>query len=272
MIIPRRRRRREKRDPELILNFVREQVVVYERQVQVALEDYMEHRTTRELLGRLVREGELASSVEEHYVGGGKRKIRWFYLPNADEEELETAKRTKLILMGFYTGYERAFVYEGMRYDDYAEYLVERAFLKAGYRVVGKSTNYFNGKRYTKKDVDLDFIVYSPSGHFIGVEVKNRLDYPELKDIVNFLDITSFLGLKPLFIARFMPKKYIMDIIEAGGYVVITKRYFLRPGVPRPIFDALIRIGIPLGVYNRPPKFLVRRLEQAIEYFEQKDP
>ncbi len=70
------------------------------------------------------------------------------------------------------------------------------------------------------KDIDLDFIVFCHDVGFIDVEVKNKLDYPELKDVDDFLDLVNYLGLKPLFVARMMPRRYIWEIIGNGALLL----------------------------------------------------
>ncbi len=52
------------------------------------------------------------------------------------------------------------------------------------------------------------------------------------------------------------------------GFVVIAKRYLLKPDMPREIFDSITNMGIPLGIYRRVPDFLVNRFQQALEYFK----
>jgi len=237
-------------DPYKILEFIEQQKVVYERQVQVALEDYMEHRTTRIILQKLVTHGKLSSFSEKYRFNNHSFTIRWFYLPSLKKEEVESEIRKKIELIKYYLLYEGRYEILFGIYADYAEYLVEQAFRAVGCMVVSKYTNYFNGITYTRKDTDLDFIVFHRDVGFIGVEVKNKLDYPELKDIEDFLDLVNYLGLKPLFVARMMPRRYIWEVISNGGFVVITERYLLKPGMPHEVFNGIVNMGIPLGIYR----------------------
>lgn len=69
--------------------------------------------------------------------------------------------------------------------------------LQAGYTVVSKDAYYFNGVAYREtlepgRPKDLDFIARIPNKDvYVGVQVKNKLEYPTEKEISQLIDITN---------------------------------------------------------------------------------
>jgi hypothetical protein len=59
-----------------------------------------------------------------------------------------------------------------------------------------------------------------------GVEIKNRLGYIDQKEFLIKLEMCRVLGLRPLFVARMMPKTYIHEVRQAGGFSMIMKFQF----------------------------------------------
>ena len=86
---------------------------------------------------------------------------------------------------------------------------------------------------------------------YVGVQVKNKLDYPTQDEISQLIDITNVLHLKPILVARVSHEMRNAPVINRGGRVIIFKRYFLQPPFPRKEFDEINFLGIPLGVYMR---------------------
>jgi len=260
-------RKRPIKDPSLVIRYLEEHGVAYLRQVQVGLEDYMDHETCRHLVDDLVKQG-IVRVLRRPSEGG----VKWLCLARMSNTEAEALLEEKLRLHDLYLRYERAkspqgtIEVEGLTYKDYSEYLVAKAIQQAGGVIVDRDVNEFNLRR-APIDSDLDFVVHSPSGDYIGVEVKNTLDYPERKDIEDFLVLCKSLNLKPLFYVRMIPWMYAWWIIKEGGYVVVFKRKFLQPPMPREDFNRLVKI-YPIGVYRRPPYFLINKTRKAFEYFK----
>ena len=60
-----------------------------------------------------------------------------------------------------------------------------------------------------------------------------------------------------MLVARIIHPKTYELLKENGGRALRVKRYFLQPPFPRDRFKEIVDLGIPLGVYNRTPDFLV---------------
>ena len=84
--------------------------------------------------------------------------------------------------------------------------------------------------------------------------------------VVNeFIEICRTLNLKPLLISR-MAHPMTFDVLKRlGGWVVVFKQQFLKPGFPRDALNFLRQIGIPVAVYRWPPDYLVNKLIKAAQ-------
>ena len=149
---------------------------------------------------------------------------------------------------------------------DYSEYLLEQALLTAGYTVVAKDTYYFNGIAYRPSQTagrprDLDFIAKAPeSDLFVGIQIKNKMEHPVFDEVSNLLEICRALHLAPILFGRIIHPSTFALLKNNHGRALPCKRYFLAPPFPRDKFDAIVNMGIPLGVYQRCPQFMVDML------------
>jgi hypothetical protein len=191
---------------------------------------------------------------------------------------VENEADRKADLVQRYMNHPRKFRHQGKSYDDYSEFLVEQAFRQAGYFVVSRNTNYFDGKIYRRAEApargrppDLDFIVIPKERIIpIGVQVKNRLDYPEKESIDEFLAMCTELELKPLLVVRMAHEMHNARVVLAGGKVVVFKRWLIKPPFPRTIFQQLLDLKLPFSVYKFTPDFLVKSLAQRkIEFLRE---
>jgi hypothetical protein len=100
--------------------------------------------------------------------------------------------------------------------------MVLEGLAKAGFLLEGREASEYRGKAWKKTDHDLDF-VFSRDGIAYGVEVKNALGYMPLDELRAKMEMCKFLGLKPLFVVRMMPKSWIYSVQRAGGFVLVLK-------------------------------------------------
>jgi len=137
--------------------------------------------------------------------------------------------------------------------------------MQAGWTVVAKDAYYFNGISYRNgsssgRPKDLDFIAYlSQKQIYIGVQVKNRLEYPRQADVSELCDICNVLHLRPILVARKVHPMTFGAVRNMRGEVIDFKRYLKQPPFPKDKFQKIVAMGIPLGVYQWTPTFLVAR-------------
>jgi hypothetical protein len=86
----------------------------------------------------------------------------------------------------------------------------------------GRNTQSYGGKDWTKSGHNLDFIFVRDDIAY-GVEVKNALGYMEQEDLRTKIEMCGWLGIKPVFVARMLPRTWINEVIESGGFALILK-------------------------------------------------
>jgi excisionase family DNA binding protein len=240
---------------EKLLALISAKQVAYLRELQVCFEEDCLHKDVNNTLVSLFNAGK----IDTKSAFGD----RWFFPKSLTWENVEQTAKAKLELIKLYVGHPRRFEKDGIVYMDYSEYLVEQALITASYVVVAKDAYSFNGRSYRPsstagRPTDLDFIAKVPQKEvFVGIQVKNRMQHPSLDEVNSLLDICSFLRLKPVLVARIVHPKTYELLKENGGRALRVKRYFLQPPFPRDKFKDIVDLGIPLGVYNRTPDFLV---------------
>lgn len=240
-----------------ILSLISSKRVAYLREVQVNLEEDYLHEVTYAVLNRLCpRKLNTVSKYDS----------RWYFPKDLEWGAVEEIAKEKQELMNFYVKHERRVEIDGITYLDYSEYLLERALLTAGYTVVAKDSYYFNGVVYRHGNTagrprDLDFVAKVPESEiFVGIQIKNKMEHPKFAEVSSHLDICRVLGLKPILVGRIMHPSTYSLLKNNSGRALRCKRYFLAPPFPRDKFDAIVGMGIPLGVYQRCPQFLVDML------------
>jgi len=259
-----------------VLALVRRRVVVYQREAQVMLErpPEVEHWDVVNALTRLETEGSLMSQEF------GKPKQRWYFESGKSWSDVERMVWEKAELVKVYSNYDYDFVSapEGSRYDDYSEYLLEGAFKKCGCVLFGKSTSYFGGREYRPqgeqpgRPPDLDFTVGALGCKLLmGIQVKNMLGYPAQEDVEQLIDICSVLELRPVMVARMLSGVQVERMFGVGGYAMIYKRWLLKPGMTRGVFNRISDagkrgslLGLPVSIHRWTPDFLVRKVGEAV--------
>lgn len=108
-----------------------------------------------------------------------------------------------------------------------AEYLMTIAFARFGYSLIGTNSNVYNNIEWTETKHDFDLIV-EKNGVGYGVEIKNTLSYMNKKELDIKLDISDHLGITPIIVNRAMPKTWIKEVNDRGGFALIM-RWLLYP-------------------------------------------
>ena len=254
------RRVQQERQPKIddrILEIVTGKSVAYLRELQVVLEEEYLHEETYGALKRLT-----SSTLGTMFDG----RNRWYFPRDKQWNDVASTAKEKAALAKIYIDHPRMYNRNGIFYADYSEYLVERALIHAGYVVLSKDTYYFNGRVYRPstsagRPTDLDFIAYlRDKDTYVGIQVKNKLEHPTFVEVSTLLEICHSLGVRPVLIGRIM-HPLTFDLLKSNrGRALRLKRYLLQPPFPRDKFQEIVAMGIPLGVYQWPPDFLVQLL------------
>lgn len=209
--------------------------VFFSRQLEVHFEKEWFHWITNRVLRDLVNRRLLKSEVRPLKTGGTVtllwHKSHRYYRRDA----LEVVKLVETYAdpnIGAALGLQgEVMLLEG---------LAKRQFL-----LTGRDTRTHRGKTWPATKHDFDFI-FERDGQAYGTEVKNTLGYMDYKELEAKLEMCSYLGLRPLFVARMLPKPWAKEIIDAGGFALILK-YQLYPWAHKALARTVKeRFGLPV--------------------------
>lgn len=186
------------------------QTVFYSRQLEVIFEREYFHWVTNWALRRLVEEGRILSEARRLDLGS-EIKLLW----NRNYRFYKRAAREVFDLVNRYSNAASDGTL-GLQ----GEHLVLAAFARARYLLLGEATRQHRGREWTETEHNLDFI-FEKDGVAYGIEVKNTLGYMDLEEFATKVRLSNFLGLKPVFAVRSLPRTWIDALIQAGGYGMI---------------------------------------------------
>jgi len=148
----------------------------------------------------------------------------------------------------------------------HGETMVLEGFARSKFVMQGRHTRTFGGKTWEASEQNLDFI-FERDGLAYGIEVKNTLGYMERKEFEDKIELCRFLRLTPLFAVRMMPKTWINDLNEAGGFALILK-YQLYPWTHKELARRVAHeLGLPV---DAPRALLEGTMRRFLDWHEEK--
>jgi hypothetical protein len=105
------------------------------------------------------------------------------------------------------------------------ELLIDAGLPRVGFMPLADTVREWRGTTWTETGHDLDR-VFVRDGVYYGTEIKNRLSYIDRTEFTVKLAMCQAFGIKPLFVARMMPRTYINEVRKLGGYCMIMKYQF----------------------------------------------
>lgn len=228
---------------EVIAGFFHEnrERVFFSRQLEVRFEDTWYHWVTNRALRDLVAAKEIRSEVRE-LASSGPVHLMW----HRSHRYFRRDARRVVELVDEYADPNI-----GAAVGIQGELLVLEGFARRQFVMKGRCTNEFAGRKWVGTEHDLDFI-FERDGIAYGVEVKNTLGYMSHDELEVKVSLCKALGLRPLFVARMLPKSWIKEIIDEGGFALILK-YQLYPIAQR---DLARRVQAELGLPVDTPRAL----------------
>jgi hypothetical protein len=153
-----------------------------------------------------------------------------------------------------------------------AELLLDGGLARIGFRVITSNVRRVGDALWTHTDHDLDRLI-ARDGVAYGVEVKNQLAYIDQTEFQIKLDMCTHFGVRPLFVARMMPRNYIQTVAERGGFSLIFKNQhypLLADDLAKRVRDSL---GFPTLAITELPDTTLRRFERwHVGTLEQRKP
>ncbi|HUY28217.1 MAG TPA: hypothetical protein VMV27_12435 [Candidatus Binataceae bacterium] len=223
--------------------------VFYERQFQVFFEKRFFHWITARAVDELAQDAVIESEFVPLPAGG---PARFFFSKQLRYWRRKAQESVKLI--GRYSSHVFT-----QAVGHHAELLFDAALARAGFLPVATETREFNGRRWEESAHDLDRI-YNRDGFFYGTEIKNKLAYIDAQEFAIKLRMCGFLGVRPLFIARWMPKSYVWEVVKAGGFCLLFKFQLFPFGNEQFAKELRDKLGLPTDCPRGIEEGTVRRL------------
>lgn len=227
-----------------ILNLFQTQAltVAYDRELRYRLEGSFPHDQVGEALRQLKDEGSLKQTNVPGRRGTGEHPNVFYRLPNSNYNDLLPIMKTKLDLSIFIGSV-------GREMGRYAELAWWRAFERNGWAVYPASENELQGVseykgRKATTGHNIEFVA-EKDGIEYGVEVKNRLPYPD--DLYWKLLVCVDLQVVPLIIARWLNPGQPRIIEALGGAKPFVYKSAIYAKTYEPIVDKVKSIlGYPI--------------------------
>jgi hypothetical protein len=113
----------------------------------------------------------------------------------------------------------------------HGESMVLEGFARSKFVMHGREVREHAGRLWEESMHDVDF-VFERDGVAYGIEVKNTLGYPPQDEILLKTEMSRHLGLRPVIVARMLPRPWIEVLRRSGGFGLILK-YQLYPWTHR---------------------------------------
>jgi len=254
----------------------------YQSQLEVLYEyDFFPWIVTdalKELIGegflRLINEGEIPNFSKFKNV----QKINFFVNSKAiqNDEDLEKMRKRVFNITEYVDKYSN--VKNSEMLGKHAEALVENELRAQQFTIVGKHSNEYENKKWTKSKHNLDFIAKHNDGNLtVGVEVKNTLSLIEPKEVDIKIDICNELGIVPVFAVRWI-KPYIECIRLQNGFSWVFKTQMYPLGNEEFVVDLFKKLSaeekvntkgyplqFPVNVRTRIPDKSIKKFSDWVE-------
>lgn len=203
-------------EPKLLALFdERPDAVFYESQLAVLFERDFFHWVTVRALRELREGGKIGTSLEELMPN---TPIRFYFNRRNRYWKRKAEEVRRLVLLFSDQAFTRSLGVQG-------ELLVDAGLPRVGFQPMDDTVQSWEGLTWSETNHDLDR-VFRRDGINYGAEIKNRLGYIPKDEFEIKLRMCAALNLVPLFIARMMPRTYIEEVRQAGGFSLIMKYQF----------------------------------------------
>lgn len=232
----------------------------YERQMCVLYEKRYFHWITSRALKRLVALDRLVTKLEVmpdlQDEDGTPLTLRFYWHPSHRYRQRQRSDIAALV---------REFAGElGHSLGQYGEILCDAGLGGAGFARAAKNTREWRGQRWEQSEHNLDRI-YVKDGIAYGCEIKNTLKYLPVSVREVKLAMCAHLGLKPLFIVRWLPKDHIYKVVQAGGFAILFEHQLYPVSQERLAARVRERLGLPAQCLTEFPADAVGRFVKLHE-------
>lgn len=229
--------------------------VFYERQLQVLFEKRFYHWITSRALSELANDRALQSdyvAFRGSEAGEDGLRLRFFFLPKVRYWKRQAGRIVALVNRYSDTSFNAAVGHQ-------AEMLFDAALALAGFMPTAHESREFGDRRWTDSNHDLDRI-YVRDGIAYGAEIKNKLGYIDRDELIIKLKMCRHLRLRPLFIARWLPKAWVWEVSRDWGGFCLLFKYQLYPfGSDRFAKEIRDVLGLPVDCPKKIQEGTIKR-------------
>lgn len=191
--------------------------VFFGNQLAVQNEDEYFHWVTHRAIAELISEGALLTETRR-LASGSDIKLVWHR-----QHRYYKRDATRVAKLVEEYGSPNICAAIGL----HGEQMILEGFARREFVMKGRNTRKYREREWTETDHNLDF-VFERDGLAYGVEVKNTLSYMDREEFSIKMALAEHLGIVPVFAARMLPKSWMNELIDRGGYGMILK-YQLYP-------------------------------------------
>lgn len=214
----------------------RKERVFFSRQVEVMFEGQYFHWVTNRAIRDLRASKQLEGETRE-LKSGGTINLLW-------HKSYRYYRRAAGKLVELVEAYSDPNITAAL--GSQAELLVLDGFARGQFVTTGRNVKHRGEKIWSETGHDLDFIFERDSMAY-GVEVKNMLGYMEYQEFEAKIRLCEFLGITPMFVVRMMPKSWIKELVDRGGFALLFK-YQLYPLTHRELARKVAEeLGLPVS-------------------------
>lgn len=214
--------------------------VFFSRQVEVHHEQAWFHWITNRAIRALIEAGEIRAE-RRPLVTGGTIHLMWHR--NYRYYRRDAKRLTQLVE-------EYADPNIGAALGLHGEAMALEGFASLEFIMRGRETRRYGDREWVETEHDLDFI-FERDGNAYGVEVKNTLGYMDQREMHTKILLCRHLGVRPLFVARMLPRNWILEIKNEGGFALILG-FQLYPWTHRELAARVrLELGLPVDSPRR---------------------
>ena len=215
--------------------------VFFSRQIEVQNESAYFHWITNRAIHDLEEEGSIKSEWRRLDTGTSI-KLLW-------HKSYRFYKRRASELVSLVEEYSDPNI--GGSLGLHGEMMVLEGFARTQFMMISRDANQYRDKKWQETKHNLDFI-FERDGRAYGIEVKNTLGYMQRDEFQLKTRLCLSLGIRPVFVCRMLPKSWIFELLQAGGFALILK-YQLYPWTHRELAK---RVREELDLPVDAPRFL----------------
>lgn len=191
--------------------------VFFSRQIEVQNEARYFHWVTNRALTELKDDGFISSEIRQ-LNWGGMITLYW-------HRSYRYPRRKAAALVKLVEEYSSPEV--GGLLGLHGEIMALEGFTRFQFVRRARNVNDYGGTKWERTEHNLDFI-FERDDIAYGLEIKNTLGYMDYEEFQIKKEISLHLGIKPLFVVRMIPKSWIKELNDDGGFALILK-YQLYP-------------------------------------------